>query len=151
MRFVRAKEGDVKDIVACRRKSLEKVNIGTYSEKAVKELLTYHTEKEVLQDLEDYDVFCYKKRGVLVGTVYINGNRIEGLHIHPLFVGRGYGFRLLRRAERKIRLAKYKYTEVFSTIASERFFLNNKYVSLDVFVSLTKNPMKFIYMVKKIN
>jgi len=151
MRFVRAKEGDVKDIVACRRKSLEKVNTGTYSDKAVKELLTYHTEEIVLKDLKKYDVFCYKRRGVVVGTVYIHGNRVEGLHIHPLFAGRGYGPRLLRRAERKIRLAKYKYAEVFSTIASESFFLKNKYVSLDVFVSLTKNPMKFIYMVKKVN
>lgn len=151
MRFIRAKEGDVKDIVACRRKSLEKVNIGTYSEKAVKELLTYHTEKEVLQDLENYDVFCYKKRGVLVGTVYINGNRIEGLHIHPLFFNKGYGDRLLRRTERKIRSLKYKYAEVISPIALESFFLKNKYVSLNVYISLTKNPMKFIYMAKRIN
>ena len=111
MRVVSAKKGDIAEISICRIKSIEKVNSNCYSEGALKELMEDHTEDKILQEFDSCEIYCLKKKGRIVGTVSLEGNKIDGLYVCPQYVGRGYGRKLLNFIERRIK--KKGYWEAF--------------------------------------
>jgi GNAT superfamily N-acetyltransferase len=151
MRVVRAKECDVKDICVCYTKSLENVNKTCYGDKAIKFLVESFTEKEFSKMVEGGNVYCLKKSDHVAGFVFVNENKIDGLYVHPIFSGKGYGKKLIRFAEKKIKCAGYMYSRVYSTLNSENFYVSNGYSSFDIVVAEATELLQFILMKKKIS
>lgn len=149
MRFCRAKRGDVSEISKCRKESILNVNWKSYSDFALKEFLEESNEENVSEDIKSIDVYCLKRWGKIVGTVSFYENKIDGLYVNPKYTGRGYGKKMLRFVEKKMR-KKYEYSTLFSTLNSEGFYKKNGYDSGEIVVSFSKNPLAFVEMKKKI-
>lgn len=150
MRLVRAKEGDVSKISRCRRESILNVNWKSYSEFALKEFLEESRKERVLEDIRTINVYCLKKWGNVVGVVSFYEDKVDGLYVHPRYVGKGYGSRLLLFAEKKIK-EKYNSVLLFSTLNSESFYKTKGYSSGEVVVSFSENPLLFVEMKKKLS
>jgi GNAT superfamily N-acetyltransferase len=151
MRVIRAKEGDVKDICACYVKSLENVNRSCYSEGVIKFLIGSFGEKEFLGMIKFGRIFCVKKKGRVAGFVFVDEDKIDGLYVHPFFVGRGCGKKLVRFAEKRIKRSGYIYSRVYSTLNSEGFYSSLGYSSLDVVVADIDELLQFVLMRRKIS
>lgn len=150
MRIISAKKGDVSEISFCRQKSINNVNSNCYSLGAIKELIEDQTPEKILEEFESCEIYCLKKRGKIIGSVSLCENKVDGLYVCPNQVGKGYGRKLLKFAEKKIKKKGYWETYLYSTLNSENFYLSQGYLSGDVLFGLSKEPLSFVEMAKRL-
>ena len=150
MRVVSAKKGDVSEISNCRRNSIGNVNSNCYSSNAVKELIEDQTPEKILEEFNDCEIYCLKKKGKVIGSVSFCENKIDGLYVCSSSVGRGYGKKLLKFAEKKIKKKSYWEIYLYSTLNSEKFYLSQGYLSGEILVGLSKEPLSFVEMAKRL-
>jgi GNAT superfamily N-acetyltransferase len=150
MRIISAKKREVSEISVCRRESIENVNSNCYSPAALKELIDDQIPEKVLEEFLSCEIYSLKKKGKIIGSVSFDKNKIDGLYICSNYVGRGYGQKLLKFAERKIKRKGYWEVFLYSTLNSEKFYLNQGYLPGEILIGLSKEPLPFIEMAKKL-
>ncbi len=150
MRIISAKKGDVSEISFCRQESIDNVNSNCYSLEAIKELIDDQTPEKIFEELKACEIYCLKKRGKIIGSVSLSKNKVDGLYVCPGHVGKGYGRKLLKFAEKKIMKKGYWESYLYSTLNSENFYLSQGYHSGEVLVGLSEVPLSFVEMAKRL-
>lgn len=122
-----------------------------YPNGAVGYFISYHNDKNILNDINRGSVSLLIDENVIIGTVTIKNNEISRLFVLPNYQKKGYGRALLDFAEQKI-FEDYNEITISASLPAKKIYLKRGYIETEYNTIITENGDYLCYdEMKKIN
>lgn len=105
MKFVKAEEVDIDQIVQVVQKTIVEIYPKYYPKEVTDFFLKHHNRDNIEADVKKGNVWMLLKDDRLVGTGSYEGNHINRVYVRPDFQGSGYGGLIMDYMEDKIKIS----------------------------------------------
>ncbi|MHA1688708.1 MAG: GNAT family N-acetyltransferase [Promethearchaeota archaeon] len=109
------------------KKTLNEINSKDYSQEIIKRLCEQYTSDHLIKLTKEYHFFVMVIKDKIVGTIILKDNLISTLFVHPEFMKRGIGRKLMVKAETMARKNHVKNLQLFSSLTAKDFYLKLGY------------------------
>jgi predicted N-acetyltransferase YhbS len=149
MKILKAKQSDARKISYLRRNTIKKVNSKDYKKTIINYLVKTSSPKEILKRINNRDMFCIWKNGVLLGTVDLKGNKIGGLYVKSNYIGKGIGKKLMEFIEEYAKKKGIRIVKLYPTITAYNFYVKLGYKRVKKTIWKTEDFKILIYELRK--
>ncbi|MDA3836364.1 MAG: GNAT family N-acetyltransferase [Nanoarchaeota archaeon] len=122
MKIRKAKKEDARRISLLKRKTIREINIKDYSEQSISIMLEKNSLQNILNRIDNKNVFCGFVNDVLVGTIALSGNNIQSLAVKYSQVGKGYGETLVEFIENYARRKGVIKLIIYPSLTAREFY-----------------------------
>ena len=122
MEIRKAKKEDARKISVLKRKTIREINSKDYPKGVIDIMLKKNNLQNILKRIAKKDVFCGFSNNILVGTVTIEGNEIQGLAIKSSEVNKGYGKNLVEFIENYAIKKGMKKIMIYPSLTAQNFY-----------------------------
>ena len=99
MKIRKAKPEDAEEIYKLRIETIEKINRKDYIKEEIEGFKRLYSKKVIIEKIKSTEMFCIIENNKIIGTIYLQGNKIGGFFIRSDYTGKGIGSILLKFIE----------------------------------------------------
>jgi N-acetylglutamate synthase-like GNAT family acetyltransferase len=130
MRIRKARKKDAKKISILRRKTLKELNKEDYAPPHLRFLINENSKQGIINKMKEGDMFCMWEKDILLGTIELKINKIQGLFVKNSEIGKGIGNRLMDFIEDYARSKNIRQVRLYSTKFAFNFYKRRGYRSI---------------------
>lgn len=150
--FRKAKPKDAKELSKLRNGVFGAIPGESYSPNLIKLLKQKNSEKEILDKMQKYDLFCLVRGKEIIGTIGLNGSEVKGVFVKAKYTRNGIGAKLMNFIERYAYKKGLRKLEHYSAEKAKGFYKKQGYSLKRKISKLWEGvPYTNFLMTKKLN
>lgn len=131
MKIRRFKSSDAAEMARMHRATIRKINSRDYSKKTITAWSGRSTAKRFRKSMKQRIRFVTIDKNKIIGFGdFTKGGEINGLYVHPKYIGKGVGNKLLRKMEKTASSMGIKNLTVKSSLTAKDFYKSQGYKTL---------------------
>ncbi|HKL23716.1 MAG TPA: GNAT family N-acetyltransferase [Candidatus Nanoarchaeia archaeon] len=149
MKIRKTNKRDSKKISDLHKLVLNKVNRKKDTDEFVDYLLDKYDSDYIKKKLDKGEVFCLINKNKVIGTVGLEDNIVGKLYIHPKYLGKGLGNKLMDFIEDYARKNGKRKLKLFPTNYAYKFYRKLGYRKVKSFIWKTDQFKRRVYIMEK--
>lgn len=148
MEFLLAKKQEAGQVYELVQETIKEVYPKYYLKEIVDMFCEFHSEENILKDIEAGNTYILWDAGKIVGTGTMKENHITRVYVLPGFQKRGYGTFIMGQLEEKIR-ERYEFAEIDASLPACRLYAKFGYETVDHGILECENGVIQVYEIMK--
>ena len=147
--IIQAKENDVSAVKRLIHETIRFSYKIAYPQGVVDFFLDYHNDDFIKNNIINGVTLIMNVSDRMIGTIYLHGNTMGGMYIHPEFQGRGYGRILFEKMLQVAKTRKLSYVQLDSTLLAKKLYDSFGFKTIDFVYQPMDNGDRLYYFIMK--
>lgn len=148
MEFILAKKQDMEKVYELVQETIKVVYPKYYLKEIVDMFCEYHSQENILKDIEAGNTYVLIESDEIIGTGTRNENHITRVYVLPKFQKKGYGTFIINRLEDMIK-ERYDYADIDASLPACKLYAHLGYQTVDHGIWECKNGVIQVYEIMK--
>ncbi len=149
MKIIKATFKEIDNIKDIMNTTIQTIYPHFYPQEVVTYFLEYHTNKKLIKELADGNIYLFVENEEFVGTGSVENNHISKVFVLPQHQGKGFGSLIMQFLETLVAKEEYQHAVLDASLPAYSFYAKRGYKPTDYHQIPTANQGILCYHVMK--